>query len=376
MITITDATGCIVQYVGNGGGANSVVTVLGAVPFFSINQQQFCDTGTVVFTDYTITNDPLVSKTYNFGDATSASQSPPLTTPFDTSHFYNTPGNLLATLDVTTQHGCNENYTDTIRVWQTPHPLISTSGLLCAGLIQLQGNLVTPDVDTVIWNWNLGNGQSSAVQNPQPVYQGGTYQVSLITSVSFGCSDTATASITINPLPTIKGPAEINTPVGVPVTIPFTYSSDVTTYAWTPPSNLNCTDCANPSATLVFDQQYTVIVTDSNNCTDTASILIKTVCNDENYFIPNTFSPNNDGVNDYFYPRGRSIYNIQSMRVFNRWGQIVFQRQNFPANSEAMGWDGTFNGHPAPSDAYVYIVEVICNNAQVIALQGTVTLVR
>jgi gliding motility-associated-like protein len=64
------------------------------------------------------------------------------------------------------------------------------------------------------------------------------------------------------------------------------------------------------------------------------------------------------------------------MRVFNRWGQIVFQRQNFPANSEAMGWDGTFNGHPAPSDAYVYIVEVICNNAQVIALQGTVTLVR
>ena len=376
LITITDATGCIVQYVGNGGGANSVVTVLGAVPFFSINQQQFCDTGTVVFTDYTITNDPLVSKTYNFGDATSASQSPPLTTPFDTSHFYNTPGNLLATLDVTTQHGCNENYTDTIRVWQTPHPLISTSGLLCAGLIQLQGNLVTPDVDTVIWNWNLGNGQSSAVQNPQPVYQGGTYQVSLITSVSFGCSDTATASITINPLPTIKGPAEINTPVGVPVTIPFTYSSDVTTYAWTPPSNLNCTDCANPSATLVFDQQYTVIVTDSNNCTDTASILIKTVCNDENYFIPNTFSPNNDGVNDYFYPRGRSIYNIQSMRVFNRWGQIVFQRQNFPANSEAMGWDGTFNGHPAPSDAYVYIVEVICNNAQVIALQGTVTLVR
>jgi gliding motility-associated-like protein len=119
-----------------------------------------------------------------------------------------------------------------------------------------------------------------------------------------------------------------------------------------------------------------VIVTDSSNCTDTASILIKTVCNDDNYFIPNTFSPNNDGVNDYFYPRGRSIYNIQSMRVFNRWGQMVFQRQNFPANSETMGWDGTFNGRPAPSDAYVYIVEVICNNAQVVALQGTVTLVR
>lgn len=376
LITITDATGCIVQYTGNGGGANSVVTVLGAVPFFSVNQQAFCDTGTVVFTDYTISNDGINSKTYNFGDGSSAIQPPPLSNPFDTTHLYNTPGTMLATLNVVTQHNCPAAYTDTIRVWQTPHPLISTSGLLCAGLIQLQGNLVTPDVDTVIWAWNLGNGQSSAIQNPQVSYQGGTYQVSLVTSVSFGCSDTATASVTINPLPTIKGPAEVNTPVGIPVTIPFTYSGDVTTWAWTPASNLSCTDCANPSATLQFDQQYSVIVTDSSNCMDTASILIKTVCNDENYFIPNTFSPNNDGVNDYFYPRGRSIYNIQSMRVFNRWGQMVFQRQNFPANSETMGWDGTFNGRPAPSDAYVYIVEVICNNAQVVALQGTITLVR
>jgi gliding motility-associated-like protein len=376
LITITDATGCIVQYVANGGGANSVIKVLGAVPFFSVSQQAFCDTGTVVFSDFTITNDPIISKTYTFGDGASASQSPPLTNPFDTTHFYSMPGNLLATLNVTTQHNCAENYTDTIHVWQTPHPQIATSGYLCAGIIQLLGSLVTPDIDSVTWNWNLGNGQSSAVQNPQVNYQGGTYQVSLTTSVAFGCSDTTSTSISINALPTIKGPAEINTPVGVPVTIPFTYSSGITTYAWTPTTNLSCADCANPSATLTFNQQYSVLVTDSNNCTNTASILIKTVCNDDNYFIPNTFSPNNDGVNDYFYPRGRSLYNIQSMRVFNRWGQLIFQRQNFPANSESMGWDGTFNGHPAPSDAYVYIVEVICDNAQVVALQGTVTLVR
>ncbi len=374
LIAITDATGCIVQFAGNGG--TGLVTVLGSVPFFSVNQQAFCDTGTVVFTDFTITNDPIVSKTYDFGDGTSAIQPPPASNPFDTTHFYSTPGNLLATLKVATQFGCNENYTDTIRVWQTPHPLISTSGNLCAGLIQLLGNLVTPDIDSVTWAWNLGNGQSSAIQDPQVNYQGGIYQVSLITSVAFGCSDTANATISINALPTIKGPAEINTPVGIPVTIPFTYSSDVATYVWTPTANLSCSDCANPTATLQFNQEYSVIVTDSNNCMDTASILIKTVCNGENYFIPNTFSPNNDGVNDYFYPRGTSVYNIQSMRVFNRWGQLVFQRQNFPANSETMGWDGTFNGKPAPSDAYVYIVEVICNNAQVVALQGTITLVR
>jgi gliding motility-associated-like protein len=242
--------------------------------------------------------------------------------------------------------------------------------------VQFQGSLATPDADTVNWSWNFGNGQTVNVQSPLVTIRGGTYPVSLRAYVPFGCADTVSTTITINPDPVIKGPAVITTPVSVPVTIPFTYSSDVTTYNWTPTSNLDCATCANPSATLIFNQEYTVLVTDSNNCTDTASILIKTICNEGNYFLPNTFSPNGDGVNDYFYPRGTGLYNIQSMRVFNRWGQLVFQRQNFAANSETMGWDGTFNGHPAPSDAYVYIVEVICNNAQVVALHGNVTLLR
>lgn len=55
---------------------------------------------------------------------------------------------------------------------------------------------------------------------------------------------------------------------------------------------------------------------------------------------------------------------------------MVFERRNFPANSASDGWDGTYNNRPAPSDAYVYIIEVICENAQVIAIKGDVTLIR
>ncbi|HXB08561.1 MAG TPA: gliding motility-associated C-terminal domain-containing protein, partial [Puia sp.] len=130
------------------------------------------------------------------------------------------------------------------------------------------------------------------------------------------------------------------------------------------------------TATLLLSTQYTVAVTDSNGCKATDSVFIKTICNTDNLFMPNTFSPNGDGVNDVFYPRGKSLYNVQSLSVFNRWGQMVFQRRDFPANTENMGWDGNFNGHPAPADAYVYIVEVICENAQVVAIHGTVTLLR
>ena len=371
LLLLTDATGCIVTL------SDTALTVLGAVPFFTATPVAFCDTGTVYFGDFTITNDPgIQSKTFSFGDGSSLAQPPPMTTPFDPAHFYNTPGNLLATLNVVTLHNCVASYTDTIKVYQTPHPLISTSGNLCAGLIQLLGSLVTPDVDTVSWQWNLTNGQTANVQDPLVQASPGAYQVNLKTSVSFGCSDTTSAIITVFPKPTIKGPAQISTPVGVPVTIPFTYSNDIITYTWTPAANLSCTNCANPSTTLTFDQTYTVMVTDSNNCSDTASILVKTICNEGNYFLPNTFSPNGDGVNDYFYPRGTGVYNIQSMSIFNRWGQLVFLRKNFAANSEQMGWDGTFNGKPAASDAYVYIVEVICNNAQVVALHGNVVLVR
>jgi gliding motility-associated-like protein len=326
--------------------------------------------------DYSISNDGVQSKTFSFGDGSTLAQSPPLTVPFNSSHFYNTPGNLPATLNIITDHSCTASYTDTIKVYQTPHPLISTSAYLCTGLIQFTGSLVTPDIDSVSWLWNFGNGQTSNVQSPIVNSAAGNYHISLKTSVPYGCSDTTSATITVNPNPFIKGPAEISTPVGIPVTIPYTYTDNVVSYVWTPTANLSCTDCPNPTATLTFSQTYTVIVADSNHCTDTASILVKTICNEGNYFLPNTFSPNGDGVNDYFYPRGSGLFNIQSMRVFNRWGQLVFERKNFAANSETMGWDGTFNGHPAPSDAYVYIVEVICNNAQVVAYHGNVVLVR
>ncbi|HXO74819.1 MAG TPA: gliding motility-associated C-terminal domain-containing protein, partial [Puia sp.] len=238
------------------------------------------------------------------------------------------------------------------------------------------GNTTVPQLEPVSWAWDFGNGQTSKDQNPSPDFKPGPYTVRLTTAVAFGCTDTVSQSLIVNPLPEIKGPREITTPVGFPVTIPFTYGANVNSWVWTPTENLDCSNCANPVATLIFKKEYYVTVTDANNCMSSDSILIITICNDKNYFIPNTFSPNGDGVNDYFYPRGSNLYNIQSFRVFNRWGQMVFERKNFPANDATMGWDGNINGRPAPVDAYVYIAEVICNNAQVVALHGDVTLVR
>ncbi|MBN9385182.1 MAG: PKD domain-containing protein [Chitinophagaceae bacterium] len=373
-VILQDASGCIAS-VGRGA-----ITVLGSVPIFTMNKKNVCDTGTIYFQGIVISNDGQSNLTWDFADGTTLTSPTPTGHPDDPfltqTHFYSQPGVRLATLKVTTNSGCNESYTDTIHIWQTPHPLISADGPLCTGPIQFHGNVTIPNIDSVAYAWTFSNGSNSSSKDPNLQFPSGPLIAYLKTSVAFGCNDTTSQPVNIFPLPEIKGPRVLTTPVGIPVTLPFTYSSNVNTYTWSPSTYLDCTDCPTPVSTPVFNTTYTITVTDENHCTATDTVLVKTICGGENYFIPNTFSPNNDGVNDVFYPRGKGLHDIQSMRIFNRWGQLVFERKNFPANSASMGWDGTINGRPAPSDAYVYIIEVICINAQIVALKGDVTLIR
>jgi len=100
------------------------------------------------------------------------------------------------------------------------------------------------------------------------------------------------------------------------------------------------------------------------------------VCTNNNYFVPNTFSPNGDGMNDVFYPRGNALTRIAHMQIFNRWGQLIFDRRNFSANDASMGWDGKVNGQLAPQDVYVFIVDFICENSQIVPYKGNVALIR
>jgi gliding motility-associated-like protein len=103
---------------------------------------------------------------------------------------------------------------------------------------------------------------------------------------------------------------------------------------------------------------------------------VHVICNDGNLFIPNTFSPNTDGRNDRFYPRGTGVSSIKSLKVFNRWGQMVFSREDFNANDAAAGWDGTLKGAVLTPDVYIYTCEVVCMNNEVLTYRGDVTLLR
>jgi gliding motility-associated-like protein len=93
-------------------------------------------------------------------------------------------------------------------------------------------------------------------------------------------------------------------------------------------------------------------------------------------FIPNAFTPDGDNLNDVFMVRGTGIANVRSFRVFNRYGEIVFQRFDVQPNTPANGWDGSIRGKKGTPAVYGYIVEVECENGTRYTKNGNVTLIR
>ena len=74
--------------------------------------------------------------------------------------------------------------------------------------------------------------------------------------------------------------------------------------------------------------------------------------------------------------RGKGILQVKSMRIFNRWGQMVFDKSNFPPNDPAHGWNGRINNIEGGSNVFAYIVEVICENGTPFFYRGNVTLIK
>jgi gliding motility-associated-like protein len=93
--------------------------------------------------------------------------------------------------------------------------------------------------------------------------------------------------------------------------------------------------------------------------------------------VPNVFTPNSDGINDYFYViAGRDVKKINLFQVINRWGEKVFETQNAEPNTYQFGWDGTKNNKPLPQGTYVYYIVIELIDGRNETYKGNITLVR
>lgn len=364
-VALEDSVGCRVNIGGPG-----IIRINGSLPLFNMDRRAFCDNGEVFFTDFTVGNDPVVAKSWDFGDGISSPEANPV-------HFYARPDTYLVSQNVVTASGCHSSFTDTVRVYRTPEPVITAPAELCTGdSILLQAGTAVADT-ALSWTWQTGSISSTDTVLALIPADTGSFSVRLKAVNLLGCIGDTSRTIRVNPLPVITMPEQLITPVGTTVPIPVTYNDPALTYRWEPSTYLSCADCAQPEiVTPRFSTTYRLTVTDAHNCIRTDSLRLVTVCNNLNYFIPNTFSPNGDGRNDWFYPRGSFINKVQSLRIFNRWGEMVFEKKSFAPNSMTDGWNGFYKGKPAGEDVYVFILELICENAQIIPIRGNVTLIR
>jgi gliding motility-associated-like protein len=367
-VIMEDQTGCQIPVQGI-----DTIHVTRSFVNFGADDSLHCGFGIVNFTDSTTSNATITSYNWSFGDGgTSTLQNP--------THTYNTAGLYSVRLVVTTANGCRDTLIKPNYIKVVANPVADITGNIPICLydkLKFRGILLAPDTSAVKWFWNFGNGKTAIIQNPlSQVYDtAGSYPLRLIVTNSTGCADTVDRTVVVYPLPVIDAGPNQTILVGSSATITPS-GSPVVNYLWTPATALNCTSCYNTIASPKNTTTYTIKVTDINGCINSDNVTIIVLCNDKNLFIPNTFSPNNDGINDWFYPRGTGLFKIQSMRIFNRWGEMVFQKANITPNDATGGWNGRYNGKLLTSDVYTYLIEIICENSEVLTFKGNISLIQ
>jgi gliding motility-associated-like protein len=275
----------------------------------------------------------------------------------------------------TNAYNCVGTDTVVVKVQQHLKLAVSKDDTLCLGqktILKASG--------TEKYNWSpslyLDNANAAQV-NAYPAKD--TLMVyRVIGSDEKGCfADTAYVKLKTYPIPKFEiKQDEIVLNAGANSKIETASSADVTQWKWYPTKWLDNGSVAHPTALAKESLTYTCIASNDGKCVAKDEVKITVLCNSANVFVPNTFSPNNDGANDIFYPRGKGVFTVKSFRIFNRWGEVVFERVGFQANDATAGWDGSFKGVKLPSDVYVYSIEVQCDNSMVIPIKGNVTLLR
>jgi gliding motility-associated-like protein len=146
-------------------------------------------------------------------------------------------------------------------------------------------------------------------------------------------------------------------------------------YEWTPAAGLSCTDCLIPYAAPVQNTTYTVEAQNGYGCRAWDEITLR-VENPARVYIPNTFSPNGDGINDRFGVYvGPEVEEVLTLEVYDRWGGLSYRGRNLRADGTE-GWDGRISGTDAVAGVYVYSAEIVFRNGEVSKVSGEVVLMR
>ena len=187
--------------------------------------------------------------------------------------------------------------------------------------------------------------------------------------------DSGRVTVVVHPLPQFSAGNDQIISLGSAVTLHATRQG-IVRIAWERDTTLSCVDCYDPNAHPYYTRTYYATGYNEYGCSAEDSVTVHVRCNGSLVYIPNTFSPNGDGVNEYFYPRGEGIERMSAIRVYNRWGELVFERSNVLLNDAGSGWDGTYKGKALAPDVYMYVMQSRCETGEPVQWKGDITLIR
>ncbi|HEU4718229.1 MAG TPA: PKD domain-containing protein, partial [Bacteroidia bacterium] len=286
-------------------------------------------------------------------------------------------------VSVTDQNGCTATGSVNVIVSAMPVAAFAADTLSgCAPLCVNFSDLSTVTAPSAItsWNWDFGDGNISTQQNPSHCYDTpGIYTVVLKVTTAAGCETTITMTNYINAFVTpVAGFTYSPQPVSIlDPEVFFTDTSwNAVTWSWSF-GDLNNSSSASQNPSFVYPDatcyQVLLSVTSANGCTDTAT---QDICinPDVTLYIPNTFTPDGNGMNDVFLPAGIGLTNDNyDLMIFDRWGNLIFE-----SHSLDQGWDGRANGGSeiAQIDTYVWKLHVTDILGKEHSLIGHVNLIK
>ncbi|HVY75626.1 MAG TPA: PKD domain-containing protein, partial [Puia sp.] len=259
-------------------------------------------------------------------------------------------GQQTMQLTVSTVEGCiSDPFTVSQNVSDKPTAGIATEDACYGDPVHLTGTNTDPAVPIKQWYWFTGDGGlDSGAQAIHYYSDAGKYTVGLYAESEGGCSsDTLQGIVTIYRTQANAGNDTV-VAFGQPLQL---HGSGGELYQWSPADGLNDPNIADPIAVLYDNKRYVLTAYTSFGCPTYDTLNIKAYRGPDIY-VPNAFTPDNNGHNDRFHAIAVGMTSIHYFNVYNRFGQLVYSGQNL-----SQGWDGTFGGQPQPTGAYVWIVQ-------------------